>query len=300
MSYVCQVIERVYTLEPEALLLLCTSIASLFENVMMNYLLFFLLFILSVVSSHGQSTFSFRTAGQMATHSHTSLQNGYVGLISNPASIISKNLSVGVSSEQRFGTDIFGALIAASMPMFNNQSVGLMVGSYGVEGFRENQLALAYSRPLSNKVDIGLQFNLHERRIILLPQQWSATANLGLLYEHDDLTRISFGVNSIFANQQRMTDAYLAVMHKVQPRFDVITELNYDRINSLDVSIAGRYQLSAVFSAIMSIHTGNERFGYGMEFHLLEHIVFTLGGVHHPILGESFGLSAHYNVKSPK
>lgn len=70
-----------------------------------------------------------------------------------------RRISVGLAGERRFmlpGLQSFQAVWAIPM---GAGSFGLQLARGGLQAYRENQLALAYGRPLGDNVDLGLQFN---------------------------------------------------------------------------------------------------------------------------------------------
>lgn len=94
-------------------------------------------------------------------HAFTGVRGDFWALYHNPAGIAgTEAIQLGLHVERRFLLEELNYGSAGVVaPFAENQAIGLQVGSFGFDAYRENQLALSYGITLLDRISMGVRAN---------------------------------------------------------------------------------------------------------------------------------------------
>jgi hypothetical protein len=241
----------------------------------------------------------------LAAYSHS--QKDVFSFVRNQAALAGmKESQVGIFSEQRFMLRSLSTHQLAVCMNFSALNVGVIVNHFGFDYFRESFFGLAMARRLSDKVDLGIQFNGFTEKTI------NSKASLMLNFEMGALFHLSPGLTAgihcynpanILISRNLPVAAHssytFGIGYDASEDFHVSFELNKMQHSAVNVHAGFQYFMKKIFFAKMGYmsNTQSTYFGAGVTFRKIRL------GIHcssHPQLGMSTGMSAMFKIKCNK
>lgn len=110
-------------------------------------------------------------------------------------------------------------------------------------------------------------------------------------------TSLNIGISELQGGKQRSMMKYIGIIHRVNTRFNVLSELRQASNEKFSLSAAGELAIVDIVKIRFSVSTDDERIGYGILLQLFDSLRLNLGGRYHQSLDQSFGLSLEYIFK---
>ena len=267
----------------------------------------FLLLILVALSVHSLSP---------AQTIRRPVASGYIGLgaystahtdafsfISNQASLVQiKKITGGIYGERRFmltELSLYNAVVA--LPTHSG-IFGLKTGYYGFSDYNETQAGLAYGRSLSNKIDIGVQFNYYGIKAAGYGSAAAISFEAGVIMHLTD--KLNAGVhvfNPVGGKFGKNADEKLPFVYTAGLGYDasgkffisVEVEKEEDQPVNVNAGIQYKFLPQLLARAGISTATSNMWMGIGVCIKSLR-IDVTAG--YHPQLGITPGLLLLFNT----
>lgn len=205
------------------------------------------------------------------------VQGGVWSLFQNPAAITGGNqLSVGAYFEQRaFLRELTYANLGVVIPVANQQAVGLDVGSYGFNGFRENRLGMTYAATILERLSMGAKVSVANFSIIDYGSTNLFYVDLGLHLKVTEQINVGF----MASNVNRASVLSLTGVRSYFPTY---------------FTLGASYQPTQKVLVVVDVQKGTQfaaSFRGGVEYQVNEFIHARLG-----VNAESFGSEGNYGV----
>ena len=248
------------------------------------------------LSSAAQSLRQPISAVYLGLGAYSTQHNDVFSTVNNQASLAQiKNTTAGVYGERRFmltETSVYS--LAAAIPT-RQGNFGVNVKYSGFKNFNENQVGLAYARKLSNKVDIGIQFNYYGYRVPSINSASTINVEIGGLVHLTDKLNAGVHVYNPIGGKFSKTGEKLTAIYKVglgydaSEKFFVSAELVKEENFPVNLNAGMQYRFAKQFFARAGIAsaTSNIYAGFGIAWSTLR---LDISGSYHPQLGISPGL----------
>ncbi|HLF45082.1 MAG TPA: hypothetical protein VI548_01570 [Chitinophagaceae bacterium] len=223
----------------------------------------------------------------------------------NQASLarISK-VSAAVYGERRFLLDELNLYQAAIALPTSSGNFGLKAGYYGFSEYNESQIGLAYARKLSDKVNIGVQFNYNT---VLISGYGNASAinfEIGTVLHLTD--KLHAGVHAYnpvggkFGKNQEEKSASIYTVgfgYDASEKFFISTEIEKEEDQPVNVNAGLQYKFLPQLMARAGIATATTQayFGAGL---FLKSFRIDVTASYHQQLGFTPGLLLLFNFNS--
>lgn len=236
---------------------------------------------------------------QIASSDNSAVLIGASALFANPAAAKRDNndwdLTTAVSN--RFNTDIL-SLGASAVKSFDQAAVGIRLGTYGIEGFKQSQIALSFTRAIGESAYLGIQANYNQLQINELGQRGVADITVGYWQLIDDRiivsTYIKNPLQGLSDQPQVLGKADIGLGYIISDQLTLYLAMDkpWDRGASLRPGLA--YKPHEILTIYASTDTDPEAISLGVGLHLNGGLNAQLGINTHPILGNSLALSVGY------
>ncbi len=210
---------------------------------------------------------------------------------------------VGIYGERRFllaDNSVYG-LVAALPTKLGN--FGVQVNYAGFQNFNEQKVGLAYGRSLSDKVDIGIQFNYYSYKIPAYQNGSAVNFEGGAIFHLSE--KLNAGVhvyNPVGGNIDKVNNEKLAAVYKfglgydASDNFYISTEIVKEEDQPLNVTGVFQYRFKKQFFARGGFRSDNNT-GYGGVGFLYNKLRIDVAANFHPQLGVSPAILLIYNFK---
>lgn len=210
------------------------------------------------------------------SHSNTAQSNDVFALFGNPAGLAQINWrEVGIYySPSPFGIEELANAYAAYIEPtpYGNVSVGYM--QYGFDLYKENKVALSYSRNINNRFFIGVTGLYQSLNIERYGNDNTITVNLGGLYYFSEITRMGVYVHNLFRGTYGE--------EKDQIPFIMGFGASHDFNDDITFNAAIEKELDF-----------DPSFRFGVEYDLIEYVTLRSGFMSEPS-SYSVGIGLHY------
>lgn len=239
---------------------------------------------------------------QIASSDNSAVLLGASALFANPAAARYEttgwDLTTAVSN--RFSTDIF-SLGASALKSFDQAAVGLVVGSYGIDGFKQSQIALSFTRTIGATAYLGIQANYHQLQIEELGQRGVADMTIGYWQIIDSKVIISAYLKNplqAFSDQQQVTGKIdIGLGYIISDQLTLYTSIDKAWDGGISLRPGLAYKPHKILSLYVSTDTDPEAISLGLGLDLTAGLNAQLGINTHPILGNSLALSVGYAIQ---
>lgn len=244
---------------------------------------------------------SHSTARQIASGGQDLLLLSPEALYSNPAALINGEASISgvLNYANRYGTDIRSA--SAGISWQNDiQGGGLLIGNYGISGFRQNQISAAYARRVAKSTRLGIQVNYFNLQVEDFGSRSNLDLSLGV--QHDFSDRISSGfyiVNPLASatDNQIKGGTGMSVLGHLSEALSIYTSIFRDWEGNLDFRPGIQYELMDQIDIIWSFSTEGVAMNFGTDISLSNDWSVFLAYSTHQFLGNTISFSTAYNFR---
>ena len=238
----------------------------------------------------------------LAASSYSSQHADVFSFLNNQAALAKiKNLQAGVYGEKRFllaATSLYAFAVAIPTEKGN---FGINVKYGGFKSFNESQIGIAYAKSLSNKVDIGIQFNYYTYKIPSYLNAAAVTFEIGTLVHLTNQLNLGIHVynpvgGKFFKTGEKLTAAYkVGLGYDFSENFYVSTEIVKEENVAINVNTGVQYNFMKQFFARvgMASATSTSYAGFGVGWGNLR---LDVTASYHPQLGLSPGLLLLMNL----
>lgn len=266
-------------------------------------IIFYFLIIFNTIAQSGITMSSGAKGAAMANTSNT-FQDVFA-LASNQAGIaFLENTSVGLLAEQRFlSADIrqFGA-VAAMPSKFG--SFGLLVQTFGFDVYNEQKIGLSYSRKLSKKFAIGVQFDYLNTRISEYGSFNGVSFEGGL--QAEVLKNLWLGASitnpfriEVAPDEYLPTQLNLGLSYRFSDKILIATEVQKDFEYPASARVGLDYRIIEPLSIRLGVGTAPIQNSFGVGIHL-KNFTLDFAARYHQILGFTPTFSMTYEFKKLK
>ena len=217
-----------------------------------------------------------------------------------------KSTSVGVYSERRFLLSELNNYTAVIGLPTKSGNFGLKANYAGFSDYNETQLGLAYARKLSNKIDVGLQFNYNSIRINTYGNASAISFEAGTVLHLTEKLHAGLHINNPVGGkfgkdqQEKLSSVYgFGLGYDASEKFLVSLEIEKEEDQPVNVNAGFQYKLISqlLVRAGMSSATSSAWLGLGLTVKSFRLDVTTS---YHPQLGITPGLMLLYTGRSDK
>lgn len=242
-------------------------------------------------------------------YAYVGVGGDFWSMFHNPAGIANVDrLEMGLFVEQRFGLSELtygsGGLI---LPMAGKNALGLQVGSFGFDAYRENQIGISYGTGLLDIVRLGARVNYGNLSIAGLGSANAFMVDIGM--QVDVSPEISLGFSAINVNRPKIeSESYSEPMPSVltlgiafTPSENVMLVLDAQKDVDHPTSIrAGvEYKIIPKLTARIGMATEALRITGGLGLNL-SNAQIDLAFSYHETLGLSPHISVNYAFNKKK
>ena len=241
---------------------------------------------------------SLNTARLIASGGQDQILYSPEALFSNPAGLLLGNSSiVGILNYvNRYNTDIRSASAGVSWKN-DRQGIGLLIGNYGIDGFRQNQVSAAYAKKLFKGTRLGIQVNYYNLQI----QDFGSRTNFDLSVgvQHDFSETISTGFYLVNPFSETLSNQIsggigFSILGKITDALSVYSSVFRDWEGLLDLRPGIKYQLIDQIDILWSINTEGTSMNFGTDISITPDWSVLLAYNTHQFLGNSLSFSTMY------
>jgi long-subunit fatty acid transport protein len=217
-----------------------------------------------------------------------------------------KNSAAGIYAERKFLLNELADYTAVAGIITNSGNFGIKANYAGSVDYNETQAGLAYGRKLSNKVDIGAQFNYTAIRISGGYGSASAISfELGTVLHITDKLNAGFHINNPVGGKfgkdqsEKLSSVYrFGIGYDASTKFFISTEIEKEEDQPVNVNAGFQYKFipQLLVRAGMSSATSTAWLGVGLT---LKSFRLDITSGYHPQLGISPGVLMLFNLKPP-
>ena len=224
---------------------------------------------------------------------------------SNQASLAQlKNAGLAVYGERKFLLNELSQYTAVLGLPTRSGNFGLKGGYYGFSEYNETQLGFAYGRKLSDKIDLGTQFNYNGIRVAGYGNTSAISFELGTILHLTDKLHAGLHINNPVGGkfgkdqQEKLSSVYtFGIGYEASDKFFVSTEIIKEEDQPVNVNTGIQYKfLPQLLTRIgMSTATSTGWMGFGFSWKLFR---LDVTAAYHPQLGVTPGLLLLFNFKT--
>lgn len=252
--------------------------------------------------TYAQTEHQQQHAIQIASSDNSAVLTGAMALYANPAAanheIRGWDLTTAVSN--RFNTDIL-SVGASAVKSFDQTALGLSLGSYGIDGFKQSQVSLSFSRAIGASAYLGIQASYYQLQIDELGQRGIADMTIGYWQSIDNKVIISaYLKNPLQATSdqpQVVGKADIGLGYIISEQLTLYASVDKPWDRGLSFRPGFSYKPHPVLTLYVSTDTDPEAISLGAGINLNSGLQAQLGVNTHPILGNSLALSVGYTIQ---
>ena len=225
--------------------------------------------------------------------------------ISNQASLAQlKNAASGIYGERKFLlTELSHYTVVFGLPT-RSGNFGFKGDYYGFSKYNETQLALAYGRKLSDKIDLGAQFNYNGIRAAGYGNAAAISVEIGAILHLTDKFHTGLHINNPVGGrfgkglEEKLSSFYTFGMgYEASDKFFVSAEIIKEEDQPVNLNTGIQYKFLSQLLARIGISTAASTgwLGVGFSWRLLR---LDLTAAYHPQLGITPGLLLLFNFKA--
>lgn len=215
-----------------------------------------------------------------------------------------RNTQAAVYGERKFLLSELNLYTAVLGLPTRSGNFGLKGGYYGFSEYNETQLGLAYGRKLSEKIDLGAQFNYNGIRVAGYGNAAAISFELGTVFHLTEKLHTGLHINNPVGGkfgkdqQEKLSSIYtFGIGYEASDKFFVSTEIIKEEDQPVNVNTGLQYKFLLSLSARigMSTATSTGWMGFGFSWKLFR---LDVTAAYHPQLGITPGLLLLFNFKA--
>ena len=214
--------------------------------------------------------------------------------------------AAGIYSERRFMLKELSSYAGAIALPSVLGGFGIAFKYFGGADFSISQIGIGYGRKLSDKIDIGIQFNYNNMKLAGYGSSGNVNFELGTLWHITD--KFHWGIHVYNPaggkfgkdNSEKLAAIYkTGIGYEASDRFFISAEIDREEDQPVNINIGLQYNFATQFLARAGISTGtgNYFFGVGLKWKVCRMDIVT---TYHPQLGFTPGLLLLFDFKEKK
>jgi hypothetical protein len=214
--------------------------------------------------------------------------------------------AAGIYGERRFMLKELGSYVAAIVLPAVSGGFGIAINYFGGQNFSISQAGIGYGRKLSDRIDLGVQFNYNNIKLAGYGSSSNVNFELGTLWQITD--KCYWGIHVYnpaggrFGKDKREKLASIyrtGIGYEASDLFFVSAEIAREEDQPVNVNIGLQYRFTPVFLARAGLSTGSSSyfFGLGLKWKVCRMDVVS---TYHPQLGFTPGLLLLFALKEKK
>ena len=221
--------------------------------------------------------------------------------INNQAGIATvKKPVVAIAYEQRFSDKDLNAQSLVLVYPFGKHVFGLSFQKYGISAFNEQKVGLTYARQYGEKLNLAINVNLHQLKILSYGNANAASAEIGIQYKFNETMLIGAHV----ANPNRSSYnadlsasvpvvMQLGFAYKLSDQVLIISAAEQTLNYQPDFRLGGEYKIVECFRLRggVSMNPFKQYFGFGFNY---QHLKIDAASASQAVLGYSPQLALSY------
>jgi len=227
--------------------------------------------------------------------------NGADAIFNNFSNIkTTDSLSVLVSSERRFELeDLTSIAFGIQVPLSKLGHFGLMISNYGLDEYKEQKFSFLYSRKISQKVSLSVNFDYNTIAI----QQFGNKGfiSFGIGASGDLGEGFSYGVYIFSPEKIDIAEATevpgylkLGIQKKFSSELSLFTEAVKVIDEDLNVIVGLEYQPLKLLTLRFGYNTNPGAFSFGLAYTGITNLAIEGGTQYNTILGLTPGITVKY------
>lgn len=227
--------------------------------------------------------------------------------ISNQASLAQlTNAALGLYGERKFMLAELSHYTAVFGMPTGPGNFALKGDYYGSGNYNESQFGLAYGRKLSDKIDLGAQFNYTGIRVAGYGNTAAISVEIGTIFHLSDKLHTGLHINNPVGgtfgkdDAEKLPSIYTFGMgYEASDKFFISTEIIKEEDQPVNINTGIQYKFLPQLSARIGISTATSTgwMGFGFSWRLLR---VDVTAAYHPQLGITPGLLLLFNFKANK
>lgn len=186
-----------------------------------------------------------------------------------------KDAGAGIYGERRFMLKDLSNYAAAIVWPSKMGGFGLSANYFGGENFNTSQIGIGYGKKLSDKIDIGVQFNYNMIKLASYGSSSTVNFEAGAMLHLSEKMHIGLHVynpaGGKFGKQkdEKLASVYTTgIGYGVSDKFLISTEISKEEDEPVSINTGMQYVFARQFFARLGIATatGNYFFGLGMHW----------------------------------
>jgi hypothetical protein len=218
----------------------------------------------------------------------------------SPAILLESKLQIAVSYRQLsagdFGLNAFNA--AFRQKVGKRQHLGLGAAYFGNEAGQLIDLNVHYGRALFEELNLGVQFNFHQRNITNYEMENSWSAELAMKsVVFDEQLELGFWARNAFPmsrNDWSLASLHLSAKFKVSPQVALYAGWVQQMDLSPDIGFGLAYQIVEAVDAKISFFSNSNTFVLGVGYRLSDEVGTHFAGRLHPLIQTQWMAGAYY------
>lgn len=226
-------------------------------------------------------------------------------LMSNQASLAQlTNTAAGIYGERKFMlTELSHYTAVVGIPT-SSGNFALKGDYYGSGNYNETQFGFAYGRKLSDKIDIGAQFNYNGIRVAGYGNTTAISVEIGTILHLTDNLHAGLHTNNPAGGRfgkdeaEKLPSIYSFGMgYEASGKFFISTEIIKEEDQPVNINTGIQYKFLTQLLARIGISTATSTgwMGFGFSWRLLR---LDVTAAYHPQLGITPGLLLLFNFKA--
>lgn len=214
-----------------------------------------------------------------------------------------KNFSAGVYGERRFLLEELSQYSAAVALPTSSGNFGLAANYFGGQSHNESEIGLAYARKLSDKVDVGVQFNYNTFKVAGYGNASVINFDAGVIFHITD--QLSTGVHvynptgvKIDKDENEKLPAIysMGLGYDASENFFIGAEVEKVEDQPVNVNAGMQYKFDEKIFARLGIHSATSVYYFGFGIQLKDIRIDATASIH-PYLGVTPGLLLIYSAQ---
>ena len=267
-------------------------------------ILVFIIILSNAGSSSAQTnTIKYLSSFQSALGSNLSLIPGVYGALCNPGTIANtdENYAVLATTEQRF---FLGSLNSTSLATIKKigeyDYLGLSLGSFGIDEFKEQRLTLSYSKKIAENVSIGSTASYYTKSIEEYGSESDFDLNIGFMSKIKDDLELGAALYNIFSNENKgylreNTEMVAGLRYLLSDKVKWLLEIRSDFKGYNVFSTGLSYQVVDQFNLQLGMNTLDSGISIGLSYSISSSLEMNASSRSNLNLGISPGLSIKYS-----
>ena len=232
--------------------------------------------------------------------------NAFSGSVNQAALASVKDASAGVYGERRFMLKELSNYAATIVLPSKLGGFGIATNYFGGENFNTSQIGLGYGKKLSDKIDIGVQFNYNMIKLSGYGSSSAINFEAGAIIHLTDKLHAGIHVYNPVGGKygkskmEKLAAVYSSgIGYEVSDKFFISTEIIKEEDQPINVNAGVQYVFAKQFFARMGIAagTGNYFAGLGLKWNTIRIDAVTTW---HTQLGFTPGIMLVFNFHEHK